>query len=145
MLLVGYKNVSAQSIEALGLIDFGSVYRKYCNKNACGMPAFTDTGDTVSLNHKGIYHITAVITYTVPTAGAVEFQLLENGIVIPGATTAVTAATDTAYTSVLDYYVIVSCVSAINTITTGIKSISIQNTGVAVDISNVVLNITKEV
>ena len=34
MLLIGTKNIGTQTVLADGIINIGSVYRKYCKKNA---------------------------------------------------------------------------------------------------------------
>ena len=147
MFLIGLKNISTQDLVADGLLNFGSVYRRYCRKNECGVPVFTNAATSLDLNHKGIYHVTATITFTAPVAGDVTFQLLENGEVVPGAlaTETITTATTEIKTTTLDYYILVDNSFIFNKFSTSAKSISIQNTGVASTVSNVVLNVTKEV
>ena len=45
-LLLGVRNTTTQSVPALGTIDLGSVYRRYCKKNQCGI-IINDCIDTV--------------------------------------------------------------------------------------------------
>ena len=39
-LLIGIKNTTSQTVPALGAINIGSVYRRYCKKNQCGFRTF---------------------------------------------------------------------------------------------------------
>ena len=56
-LLIGIKNTTSQTVPALGTINLGSVYRRYCKKNQCGVKTFDATATSVSLQQQGIYHI----------------------------------------------------------------------------------------
>ena len=107
MLLLGTKNVGTQTVLADGQINIGNVYRRFCKANKCGVPAFSVTSNGITLNHEGIYHITAVLVGTGETAGDVTVQLLENGEVITGAvsTQTITTATTEFRTFVIDYYI----------------------------------------
>lgn len=147
MYLLGTKNTSTQALTTGASVNLGEVYRKYCRKNSCGIKAF-DFGSTyVALQHKGIYHITATITFTAPVAGLVVFQLNENSIAIPGALAneTITTATTEVKTTVIDFYVLVDSTCVLGTESVQPKNISITATGVAATISNVVLNIEKGV
>ena len=149
MLLIGLKNTGEQTVLATGQINIGNVYRKFCKANRCGVPAFTATSNGVTLQHEGIYHITAVLVGTGETAGDVTVSLFENGEAITGAvsTQTITTATTEFRTFVIDYYVKVDkdCVLGFNT--TDAKTISLVNTSDAIDatFTSVVLNVTKEV
>lgn len=147
MLLIGLKNIGIQDLAADELLGFGAAYRRYCKKDACGVPTFSSDATSLTLNQKGIYHLTAVITFTAPVAGDVTFQLLENGVVIPGAlaTETITTATTEIKTTTLDYYILVDNTILFGALSSTPKVITIQNTGVASTVSNVVLNVTKEV
>ena len=149
MLLIGLKNTGEQTVLATGQVNIGNVYRKFCKSNRCGVPAFTATSNGVTLQHEGIYHITAVLVGTGETAGDVTVSLFENGEAITGAvsTQTITTATTEFRTFVIDYYVKVDkdCVLGFNT--TDAKTISLVNTSDAIDatFTSVVLNVTKEV
>lgn len=145
--LLGMKNTTTQSVVTNGTLNLGSVYRRFCRKNQCGIPVFSNTNTTVTLQQSGIYHITANITFTAPTAGLVVFQLFENGIAIPGAIaseTITTATTETKTTSI-DYLVIVDKGCVLGTPSVITKTLSLVDAGVGATISNVVFNIVKEV
>ena len=149
MLLIGLKNIGTQTVLADGQINLGSVYRKFCKANKCGVPAFSVTSNGITFNHEGIYHITAVLVGTGETAGDVTVQLFENGELVTGAvsTQTITTATTEFRTFVIDYYVKVDrdCVLGYNT--TGAKTISFVNTSEDIDatFTSVVVNATKEV
>lgn len=149
MLLLGTKNVGTQTVLADGTINLGSVYRKYCKKNACGVTTFSRTANDITLQQSGIYHITAVLVGTGETAGDVTVQLLENGEVVDGAvsTQTITTATTELRTFVIDYYVLVDCENILGRNSTVAKTISLTNASDAIDatFTSVVVNVTKEV
>ena len=149
MLLIGLKNIGEQTVLATGQVNIGNVYRRFCKANRCGVPAFTATSNGVTLNHEGIYHITAVLVGTGETAGDVTVSLLENGELVTGAvsTQTITTATTEFRTFVIDYYVKVDKDCVLGYPTTDAKTISLVNTSDAIDatFTSVVLNVTKEV
>lgn len=147
MLLIGVKNTGTQTVLADGIVNIGSVYRRYCKKNACGVPAFARTANDVSLQHSGIYHLTATFVVSAPTAGDVTVQLLVNGEVIDGAfaTETITTATTEFRTMVIDYYVLVDKDCILDTESTLSQTLSFQNTGVAATFTSVIVNVSKEV
>ena len=146
MLLLGTKNSGSQTVLADGLINLGANYRKYCKKNFCGIPAFGRTDNSVSLQHPGIYHVTATLVGSGDVAGDVTVQLLENGIAVPGifSTQTITTPTTELRTFVVDYYVVVddNCILGNRSVET--KTITLQNTGVDATFTSVVFNVTKE-
>ena len=147
MLVLGTKNSGTQTVLADGIVNIGSVYRKYCRKNRCGVPAFSRTSQDVSLQHEGIYHITATFVVSAPAAGDVTVQLLENGEVIDGvfATETITTATTEFRTMVIDYLALVDKDCVLGQEATLAKTISFQNTGVDATLTSVVVNVVKEV
>lgn len=147
MLLIGVKNTGTQTVLADGIVNIGSVYRKYCKKNACGFPAFARTANDITLNHSGIYHLTATFVVSAPAAGVVTVQLLVNGEVVDGAfaSETITTATTELRTMVVDYYVLVDKDCILNTESTVAQTISFQNTGVDATFTSVVVNVDKVV
>ena len=149
MLLIGLKNVGEQTVLASGLVNVGNVYRKFCKANRCGVPAFTVTSNGVTLNHEGIYHVTATLVGTGETAGLVSVQLAENGELLTGAISSetITTATTEFRTFVLDYYIKVDKDCVLGVTSTGAKTISLVNVSEDIDatFTSVVLNVTKEV
>lgn len=146
MLLLGTRNSTTQTLGVGDLIDFGAVYRRYDKKGSCGFRVFEVNGSSISLQHEGIYHVTAVITFTAPVAGVVTFNLAEDEILIPSALVSetITTATTEVRTATLDFYVLVDSNCILGRVSS-LKNISIENTGVASTITNVVVNIDKVV
>jgi hypothetical protein len=149
MLLVGLKNIGTQTVLATGQVNLGNVYRRFCKPNKCGVPAFSVTSNGVTLNHQGIYHITATLVGTGETAGLVSVQLAENGELLTGAISSetITTATTEFRTFVIDYYIKVDKDCILGYPTTEAKTISLVNVSDDIDatFTSVVINITKEV
>lgn len=147
MLLLGVKNFATQDVVAGGIVNLGQVYRRYCKKNTCGIRTFDFAGTSITLNHSGIYKVTATATFTAPVAGDVTISLFENGVAISGAsaTETITTATTESRSIALDYFILVDNDSVLNSISTIAKSISLVNTGVASTITNVVVDVVKVV
>lgn len=147
MLLLGTKNIGTQTVLADGIVNIGSVYRKFCKKNRCGVPAFSRTAQDVSLQHQGIYHVTATFVVSAPAAGTVTVQLLENGVVVDGAfaSETITTADTELRTMVIDYYILVDADCVLGNESTLAKTISFQNTGDDATYTSVIVNVTKEV
>ena len=147
MFLLGTRNITSQALVTGSAVNLGEIYRRYCRKNNCGIKTFDFNTTSVALQHKGIYHIAATLTFTAPVAGVVIFQLAENGVALPGAIASetITTATTEVATTTLDYYVLVDDECVLGTPTTLIENISILNTGVASTVTNVVFNVEKVV
>lgn len=149
MLLIGLKNFGTQTVLADGVVNVGSVYRRFCKKNRCGVPAFGTTANGVSLNHEGIYHITATFVGTASAAGVATIQLALNGILVDGALASETFTTaDTEVrTFVIDYYAKVdnNCVLGVNS--TDVQTVTFVNTSDTIDVTltSVVINVDKVV
>ena len=147
MLLLGVKNTATQAVLTDGIINIGSVYRRYCKKSACGVPAFSRTANDISLQHSGIYHLTATFVASAPTAGTVTVQLNVNGEPVDGAFASETITTPTTElrTLVIDYYVLVDKDCILNTEATVAQTISFENTGDDATFTSVVVNVDKVV
>lgn len=148
-LLLGLKNIGEQTVLATGLVNLGNVYRKYCKANRCGVPAFSVTSNGVTLNHEGIYHITATLVGTGETAGDVTIQLAENGELVTGALSiqTITTATTEFRTFVIDYLIKVDRDCVLGVPTTDAKTLSLVNVSDGIDatFTSVVFNVVKEV
>lgn len=105
MLLLGAKNTTSQTVLTNGIVNLGAVYRKYCKKN-CETNTFTFNSTSVSLNQKGVYHLTLNANVSGSAAGNVTLQLFENGVAVPGAiaTQTITTATTEVRNITIDYY-----------------------------------------
>ena len=149
MLLIGTKNIGTQTVLPDGIINIGSVYRKYCKKNSCGVPAFSRTANDISLQHSGIYHITATLVGSGDVAGVITVQLAVNGELVDGAISSETITTPVTElrTFVLDYYVLVDKDCILNTESTIAQTISLVNTSdtVTATFTSVIVNVDKVV
>lgn len=146
MLLLGVKNTASQTVVTDGIVNLGAVYRKFCKKN-CGVTAFAFNGNSISLNHKGIYHLTLNANVSGTAAGDVTLQLAENGVIIPGAlaTETITTATTEIRNLTIDYYLLVDNTCILGTDSTLAKTITVLNPGVGSIINNIVVNVEKVV
>lgn len=145
--LIGLVNTAPQDVVVDGLINLGSVYRRFSKKNDCGVGTFNFYGTGISLNHRGIYKVDVTAIVSAPAAGDVTLQLENNGIAIPGAiaTETITTADTELRTLTFSYFILVDNDLILNYPTTTTQNITIRNTGVASTIENIVVNITKEV
>lgn len=147
MFLLGTKNISTQSVLTDGIVNLGSVYRKFCKKNACGVTTFSRTSQDITLQHEGVYHITATFVASGDAAGVVTVQLVENGVVVDGAfaSETITTADTELRTLVIDYYILVDKDCILGNEATLAKTISFLNTGIDATFTSVVVNVSKEV
>ena len=131
MLLIGLQNPTTQAVLADGTIALGATYRKYDTPNDCGIFAFDATSTSVTLNRKGIYHVTATFYPAAAFTGIITLNI--NGVP--------TEAIANGENLTIDYYVIVDCS---NGWTSNAKTITFTS-DTAVTLDNVVVNVTKEV
>ena len=149
MLLIGTKNVGTQTVLADGVVNIGSVYRKFCKKNRCGVPAFATTANGITLQHEGIYHITATFVGSGSAAGVVTIQLALNGVLVDGVVSSqtITTADTEVRTFVIDYYAKVDSGCVLGVTSTDAQTISFVNVSDAIDatFTSVVVNVDKVV
>lgn len=149
MLLLGTKTIGTQDVAPDGVISLGSTYRKYCKKNACGITAFSRTATDISLQHEGIYHLTATFVASGDVAGDITVQLYVNGQAVDGvfATETITTPTTELRTFVIDTYILVDKDCILGRESTMSKTISFVNTSDAVTatFTSVVANVEKVV
>lgn len=131
MLIFGTINATDQAVAVDGLVNLGSVYRRYDKKGKCGNRAFELNGNSITLQQEGIYHLTAVIE----TEADTTFQIFEDGIANPNAITT---------SGVLDVYVLVDSNCVLGRVSSA-KTVTIVNTETATTVTNIVVNIDKVV
>lgn len=144
-LLIGVKNTTSQTVDALGAINLGTVYRRYCKKNNCGFRTFETDATSITLQQQGIYHVTVTLVGTATAAGDVTVSLLENAIATAFTTETVTTPVTELHTFVIDQYVIVDNVTLLGSNTVAAKTLSLQNTGVEATFTSVTFNVEKVV
>lgn len=120
---------TAQSVLLNGIIPLETIVRRRncaCQKN----------GNGVLLAKPGYYKITGSVTFTAPAAGVVTIEAQKNGVEIPGitASTTITTATTENRTLNINGIIRVGCCE-------GEPTITLVNTGVAITISNVSLDV----
>lgn len=142
---IGVKNSTTQSIAVGGAIDLGAIYRKYVTKCQNGLNTFETSGENLTLQHSGFYKVTAVVTFTAPTAGDVTLQFAENSVPVLGAsaTETITTATTEFRTITLDYLFVVSKGYVECSLTNLIKNISIISSAIPITVTNVIVNAIK--
>lgn len=149
MLLLGTKTVGTQTVLPDGVISLGSTYRKHCKKNVYGVPTFARTTNDVSLQHEGIYHLTATLVGSGSVAGDITVQLFVNGEAVDGAfsTETITTPTTELRTFVIDYYLLVDKDCILGRPSTTPQTISLVNTSdtVTATFTSVILNVEKVV
>lgn len=147
-LLVGTRNSTSQAVAALGTVNLGSTYRRYCKKNSCSVRTFDVDSTSITMQQQGIYHVTVTAVGTATAAaGVVTIALIENGLVLPGAFSSQTITTPATElrTFVIDYYILVDDACLLGTNSTVAKTITLQNTGVAATFTSVIVNVEKAV
>lgn len=144
--LIGTKNFTSQEVITNGIINLGSVYRKFCRR-INGIQTFTFDGNDINLQQSGMYHITVTATFSASEAGDVVVSLFENGVAVPGVSATETITTpDTEFRTItLDYIALADATCVLGVSATVAKAISLVNTGVEATFSNVVVNIEKVV
>ena len=127
--LIFATTTSAASVLANGVIPLTNISRR----RGC---ACTLASNSITLNAPGYYKITGTVTFTAPVAGDVTIEAHKNGTLIPGitASTTITTATTEVRSIAVSGIVRVFC-------NEGVASLTLVDTGVAIDISNVSLDV----
>ena len=94
------------------------------------------SNDSIVLGASGYYKVSLIATFTAPTAGIVTLQLRQDGVAVQGATasTTITTATTEVRSLSIDAIVRVSCCA-------GPVTLTILNSGVAINTSNIAINV----
>ena len=146
MLILVARNITSQDVATDGVVNLGSVYRKYC-KCIDGVKTFDFSATSVALQAQGVYEINVEITFTGDAAGVATFELTQNGEELLGATaseTITTADTEVRSVSLLGYS-LVDTTCLLGRLTNLIQNISVVNTGIAVNVTNIVISVKKVV
>lgn len=120
---------SASSIVSGGVLPLTTIVRRRGS-------SVQQSNDSIILGDAGYYHVSVSATFTAPAAGIATISLLQNGLPVQGASasTSVVTATTEVNTLSFDAVVRVSCCGAPVTLT-------ILNSGVAIDSSNIAIDV----
>lgn len=146
MLLLGTRNFTTQNVPVNGIVNLGSVYRRYC-KRINGVKTFDFDGNNIVLQQSGMYHVTVTAVVSAPAAGNVTLALYENGIEVPGilSTETITTADTELRTLTIDYYVLVDSTCVLGNTAVVQKALTLVNDGIAATYTNIVVNVDKVV
>lgn len=121
--------ITEENVLANGIIPLETIARRRgctCEQN----------GNSITLNRPGYYKLTGSITFTAPVAGDVTINATKNGNEIPGITASETITTATTEVRTLNISGIIRVMCG-----EGAPSITLVNSGVAITISNVSLDV----
>lgn len=126
-------NTTPTAVIAGNTLPLGSTpIRRY---NQC---AVDTAGNSIALKECGYYLVNINATFTVPVAGTVTLQLLNNNVAVPGATASRSVTTDTTEVDTLSFSAIVRVFNG-----SAPGSLTILNNGVAATFSNIAVNVVK--
>ena len=98
--------------------------------------AIQQSNDSILLGVAGYYRVSVNATFTVPVAGVVSLEIRQNNIQIQGATASTTITTATTEVRSLSFDTIVRVSNG-----TTPSVLTIVNSGVAIDTSNIAINV----
>lgn len=121
---------TAQSILAGGIVPLTTISRR---KGQC----INLNSNSITITKPGYYKVSGTVTFTASTAGDVSLELLKNDLAVSGITASgtVTTATTEINTLAIDGIIRVFCNET--------AVLTLVNTGVAIDTSNVELSIVE--
>lgn len=145
MLILGTADTATQTVLSGATINLGTTYRKYCKKNSSGITTFTNSGESVSLNQSGIYHLTATFVGSGTVAGNATIRMYVNGVAIPRAfsTETISTADTELRTFVIDDYVLVDTTCVLGRTATTPAIVTFVNEGVGAMITLAKVNVDK--
>ena len=145
-ILLVRRNLATQEVLADGVVDQGSVYRRFFEGCQCTRPVVSE-GTATTINATGLYKIEVEATFTAPAAGDVTLQLFENGVAIDGAfaTETITTATTEVRSITFSTYVVVDQTRVLGITAFNPKSYTLVNTGVAATFTRVQVAVKNEV
>ena len=127
--LIFATTTSAASVLQNGVLPLVNISRR--RGCACSLGS-----NSILLNAPGYYKITGTVTFTAPVAGTITIQAQKNGVAVPGitASTTITTANTEVRSLAVSGVVRVFC-------NEGIASLTLVNTGLAINLSNVSLDV----
>lgn len=128
--LIYMANTNAQALAIGGVVNFGSVVRRFgCNLKS--------TGTTPQTEGVGYYSIDTNITLTAAAAGTVTLTLFKDGVPITGAAQSATVVANSIYAFNVPAVIREQCCNKTSIITLVV-------TGVATTVNNATIEVEKE-
>ena len=121
---------TASSVLENGTIPLAQIARRVSPRIELG-------SDSITAYQVGYYKVSGTITFTVPTAGVATIELRKNGTPVAGITSSASVTTATTEVTTLPIEGIVRVLCGETAVLT------LVNTGVAIDITNVALIVEK--
>lgn len=121
---------TAATVPAGGVLPLTSILRRQCG-------CISQIGsDSVILERPGYYKVTGTVTFTAPAAGVATVVLTQDGNAVPGVTASDSIATATTEVGTI-------AVSGIVRVTccNGSSTIQLVNSGIAINTSNISLDV----
>lgn len=115
-----------QSVLSGGIIPLQTVARKYGQ-------AIQNGNNNINILRPGYYKVSGTVSFTAPAVGDVTIAVQANSTDVPGMTSSTTVATATTELNTLPI------IGLVRVLPCGYVSLSLVNTGVAIDITNVSL------
>ena len=126
-------NTTSAAVIAGGTLPLGSTpIRRY---NQCAVDV---AGNSIVLKECGYYLVNVNATFTVPVAGTVTLQLLDDNATVPGATASGSVTTATTEVNTLSFSAIVRVFNG-----SAPDSLTILNSGAAATFSNIAVSVVK--
>lgn len=112
-----------------GVLPFSTIVRRRGQ-------TIQQSNNSIVLNASGYYKVSLTVTFTAPVAGVATIQLLQDGVVVQGATASATITTATTEVRSISYDAIVRvrCCDTPSVLT-------VANTGVAITSSNIAIDV----
>ena len=122
-------NNGAASVLESGVLPLATIARRRCK-------CIQSDNDSIILNAPGYYRICATVTFTAPEAGVASIEVEKNGVTIPGlvGSTSITTATTEVGQITINGIIRVGCYD-------GASSLTLINTGVAINTSNISVDV----
>jgi len=120
---------STASVAANGVLPLTTIVRRRGS-------SIQQSNDSIILGAPGYYHVSITATFTAPAAGDVTLQLRQDNLPVTGATASTTITTATTEVRSLSFNAVVRVPCCGSTVT-----LSVVNTGVAINTSNIAINV----
>lgn len=120
---------SVSAVAENGVLPLSTIVRRRST-------AIQQSNDSIVLSASGYYRVSVSATFTAPAAGVVTLELRQDGLPVQGATASTTITTATTEVRSLSFDAIVRVPCCVGPVT-----LTLVNTGVAINTSNIAVNV----